>query len=262
MEATYINDIVDDKSYILGEIYMITNKLDGKSYIGQTVTHRLNHKRYRPYGYERRFKSHISEALCNNKKHQCSCLANAIRKDGSDNFEVTLLKRCHTNELDELEKQLIDQYDTIHPSGYNLAIGGNFKYRVAKDDFDVCETKVTPLPRQKPHAKDTIEKITTAVKKFRLENPEHMEEKYQQLKFKRDNKKMQALSEVSLNLPLEQYIHRHSSNNKQYAMVIVDKKRISFFSKYENYEQSKERALTFLKHVQTMNTNSTATLPN
>lgn len=53
---------------ITGEIYKITNLVTNKSYIGQTRTHRLNHGKYRPYGYLHRFNDHNSEAKSNKKK--------------------------------------------------------------------------------------------------------------------------------------------------------------------------------------------------
>ena len=49
------------------QIYKITNIKTKKVYVGQSVSHILNHKRYRPYGYYGRFKCHISEAFSNKK---------------------------------------------------------------------------------------------------------------------------------------------------------------------------------------------------
>ena len=70
-------------------VYEIKNNINNKSYIGQTLTHRLNHKRYRPYGHEGRFRCHISEAF-SSKKNQSHYLNNAIRKYGANDFTVEL----------------------------------------------------------------------------------------------------------------------------------------------------------------------------
>ena len=43
-------------------------KINNKIYVGQAVTHRLNKNKYRYFGYEGRFKDHISEAINNTKK--------------------------------------------------------------------------------------------------------------------------------------------------------------------------------------------------
>ena len=58
---------ISEKDKVTGEIYKITNISNGKIYIGQTRSHRLNHKKYRPFGYLGRFKDHISETNSNKK---------------------------------------------------------------------------------------------------------------------------------------------------------------------------------------------------
>ena len=103
-----IKDMIIDKKDIekirYVEIYKITCIITNKSYIGQTVSHVLNHKRYRPYGAIRRFNSHISEAG-SDKYGQCSLLNDDIINYGKNHFtlehylfvmkkmEVTLNKR-------------------------------------------------------------------------------------------------------------------------------------------------------------------------
>ena len=49
----------DEIDKVVGEIYKMTNTTNGKHYIGQTRSHRLNHDKYRPFGYLGRFKDHI-----------------------------------------------------------------------------------------------------------------------------------------------------------------------------------------------------------
>ena len=46
------NIILDHPTKRYCEIYKIINLTTGKIYVGQTVSHILNHKRYRPYGCE------------------------------------------------------------------------------------------------------------------------------------------------------------------------------------------------------------------
>jgi hypothetical protein len=81
-----------------GEIYKATNKVNGKIYIGQC-------KKYQGkfddvWGYEKRWKSHIYEAL-HSKDDHCSYLNNAIRKYGADNF---ILERiAEADDLEELD---------------------------------------------------------------------------------------------------------------------------------------------------------------
>jgi group I intron endonuclease len=245
----FIDKIHDNKDYVLGEVYKIVNKVDAKAYIGQTVSHRLNHGRYRPFGYMRRFKSHVSEAMCNRKKHQCSCLANAIRKHGVDNFEVHLLQRCVLDEVDDIETQLITQLNTMHPHGYNLAPGGKVKVARTTTDFERCEVDYTPQHRSAPRSEETRAKIGAAVREYREENVEETEGMYQALKEARNESKLLKFADVVLQDPLEQYIHLQTHGGVPCAVVKVDGIRTSFYSKYETYEESKNRALDFLNQV-------------
>ena len=98
---------------IEGVIYCFTNNINGKKYIGQTVREK------------ERFKEHLT----NNKQR----IDKAIRKYGIFNFEYTILERISgaSNDvhraLDFLEKQYIEEFDTMIPNGYNVLPGGNSK---------------------------------------------------------------------------------------------------------------------------------------
>jgi group I intron endonuclease len=116
--------ILDNKDDRCCEIYKITNNLTGKIYIGQAVSHILNHGRYRPYGCEGRFRCHISEAF-SSKKNQSHFLNNAIRKYGKEYFVVELLEYCPVLMSDERELHYIRVFDSLYPNGYNLKLGGN-----------------------------------------------------------------------------------------------------------------------------------------
>ena len=61
----------------MNEVYLITNRVNGKRYVG--ITSR---------GYQERFKEHIHDALNGSK----TILHNAIRKYGQDNFDIILLE--------------------------------------------------------------------------------------------------------------------------------------------------------------------------
>jgi group I intron endonuclease len=87
-------------------IYRITNKVNDKRYIGQTIQ-----------SLQRRFNQH-----CKGK----SVLSSAIRKYGKDNFIVEELAIAKSlEELNGLEKQYIIENNCIAPLGYNLQKGGN-----------------------------------------------------------------------------------------------------------------------------------------
>ena len=89
-----------------GIIYKITNKLNGKVYVGQTT---------RPL--TERFREH---AKC--KK---TIIGKAIRKNGKKNFAIEVLEECASQEqLNECEIFWIAHFDCKAPNGYNLTGGG------------------------------------------------------------------------------------------------------------------------------------------
>ena len=67
-----------------------------------------------------RFTEHCSDT-CSSK---CPKLYNAIKKYGKENFKIECLVECNDSFLDEYETKFIDIYNTLHPNGYNLKLGG------------------------------------------------------------------------------------------------------------------------------------------
>lgn len=96
-------------------IYIITNLLNQKKYVGQTS--RTFNERYKSSGVG------VSRVKgCESNSH----LASAIQKYGADNFKVEIVEVCGTKEeLNEREKYYIELYDTTNPQkGYNYCEGG------------------------------------------------------------------------------------------------------------------------------------------
>jgi len=113
----------------------MTSKTSGKSYIGQCVSHILNHKRYRPYGSKMRFYSHLSEAF-SNKKGQCKFLNEDIVKYGKNDFIYEILTVCTYEESDFYETQMIMKHNTIIPNGYNSTINGGGKKCITEQTIE------------------------------------------------------------------------------------------------------------------------------
>ena len=89
-------------------IYAITNNVNGKKYIGQTVN---------PY---KRWWQHKNNA----KKHLDDYPIHlALQKYGEDNFTFEIIE--WTTDYDNREKELINELNTISPNGYNVSSGGS-----------------------------------------------------------------------------------------------------------------------------------------
>jgi len=94
-----------------GYVYLLTNKTNGKRYVGQTTQQ-----------VERRWSQHICDAKRHGKKYP---LHRAINKYGKDGFEISVLaKACSIDGLNILERFFIGRLRTIVPFGYNLLSGG------------------------------------------------------------------------------------------------------------------------------------------
>jgi len=92
-------------------IYKVTNKLNGKVYIGKTV---------RPVDV--RWAQHLWFAKMGGG---CPYLGAAIRKYGSEAFEVEqLIQAISEDELNKMEKGFIQQFQSYRRElGYNLTLG-------------------------------------------------------------------------------------------------------------------------------------------
>lgn len=88
-----------------GYIYITTNLLNGKKYVGQ----------------------HAYSVFDENYKGSGIYLTKAIKKEGKENFKVALIEWCDSQEkLDEREVYWIDYYSAVESDNfYNLAKGGD-----------------------------------------------------------------------------------------------------------------------------------------
>lgn len=112
-----------------GEIYLVRNFENNKCYVGQAKKYVSQNNN--GWGTQGRWKSHIREALSGKKDH-CLLLNQAIRKHGVDGFEVTKLCDCLLTEMDDLERQYIQEYNSLAPNGYNVTTGGTSQKRSVK----------------------------------------------------------------------------------------------------------------------------------
>lgn len=91
------------------QIYVITNILNGKQYVGKTSRSLLE-----------RLAMHCDT------HSTCTYIRNAIQKYGKDNFTIKNIITAQDNEeANDIEKKFIKELNTLSPNGYNLKFGGD-----------------------------------------------------------------------------------------------------------------------------------------
>ena len=213
--------IMDEPTQRYCEIYKITNISSGKIYVGQAVTHILNHKRYRPYGHQGRFRCHISEAF-SQKKNQSHYLNNAIRKYGVEDFVVELIECCEISDANDKEIHYIKTFNTLFPNGYNLKNGGSVF----------------------THSDESKKRVSNGVinyykdKKF---------ERFKDVKILDDN--------------FDNYIKPLKRDNKQYGWyVYIDRRKADFGGVHISLEESKKNAIEFVNSLRELVSNASKLL--
>lgn len=125
-------------------IYKITNKVNGKVYIGQSRN------------IENRWLQHL-KAVDDFPIHR------AIRKYGFENFDFETIALCGRDELNRLEQFYVQEYDCIVPKGYNCNSGGNQN----KEMSDETKRKISEAHKGKhlgPHSEEHRKKLSEALK--------------------------------------------------------------------------------------------------
>jgi group I intron endonuclease len=204
------NEILDNPTDRYCEIYKITNLTSGKIYVGQAVSHILNHKRYRPYGHDGRFRCHISEAF-STKKNQSHYLNNAIRKYGVADFVVDLIECCEIVEANDREIHYIKHLNSLFPHGYNLKNGGSVF----------------------THTDESKKRVSNGVKSY------FKDKKFQRFK-----------DIIQIDDDIDKYIKPLNRRKEQYGWyVYIESKKADFGGVHISLDESKKEAKEFIIYL-------------
>jgi group I intron endonuclease len=121
-------------------VYKITNKLNGKHYIGVSINIKSRWSNHR-----------------NINSEKVSYIKNAIKKHGIDSFEFSIIEECHKDLFEERERYWIDFYQSM-TNGYNLTAGGSIRKELSEQTRLQMSAKSKGVPKSKEH----IAKITIA----------------------------------------------------------------------------------------------------
>lgn len=93
-------------------IYQLKNKINGYSYIGQSIN------------IYKRWREHRSAAFNQNSSDYNMIIYQAIRKHGLENFDFIILEECPAEQLNEREVYWIAYFNS-YKNGYNATEGGD-----------------------------------------------------------------------------------------------------------------------------------------
>lgn len=97
-------------------IYKITNTINGKVYIGQSID------------IQRRWNQEKNAAFNKNSHSYNLLLSQAFRKYDIKNFTFEVVEELSTEALNEREEYWINYYNSKVPNGYNIQSGGDYIY--------------------------------------------------------------------------------------------------------------------------------------
>ena len=124
----------------MGYIYRISNSINGKVYIGQTINDPEN--RWKDH------KKNVKDLSINRP------IVDAMRSLGIENFRLEVLIICDDESLDNIEIELIERYNSLVPNGYNFETGGHFHKRAS----EALREKLSQIHKKRFEHKETREK--------------------------------------------------------------------------------------------------------
>lgn len=108
-QVIYVFTTIQGGDILFSNIYVITNVINNKKYVGQSVD---VEKRWYSHKYTSKYETSIY-------------LYNAMKKHGLDNFKIEIIEsNIPLDKINEREKYWIRKLNTIRPNGYNLTLGG------------------------------------------------------------------------------------------------------------------------------------------
>ena len=102
----------------MGFIYLITNNINNKKYVGQTIG-----------SIQERWNQHLRATRDKGSRH----LYDAIKKYGYQSFSIQALEEVSNDQLNERECYWISYYNSFE-NGYNMTSGGESGYYHSSDE--------------------------------------------------------------------------------------------------------------------------------
>lgn len=202
MESSSESNLFIYEAYMI--IYKITNKLNGKIYIGKTGQ-----------SLERRWCKHLNEAKHHDKRH----LYRAINKYGKNEFSIEVIECCKLEVVSEREKFWIKHYNSNDQTiGYNLTEGGENGLRSEEYKARISQTLKTYFRVNGPPPNPTKGKFG---KQHHFYGKHHTHKTKRKLSVARNGKKYEDVMDIDVATELRQ-MHRDKwmgNNNPSFKDV-------------------------------------------
>ena len=194
---------------IYGIIYLIRNRINLKSYVGQTTQ-----------SFEKRMINHKTKSF-----NKYGVFYEAIKKYGWNNFEKYHIDTCYTNQndLDAMECHYIDLFNSKTKSqggnGYNIKDGGSRGKHSEETKQKLSESRMPFIGKNhpnfgKPMKEETKQKLSLAKKGIKLsdETRKKMSESKIGIKFSEEHKNKISKARLGKKNPF--YGKSHSEETK------------------------------------------------
>lgn len=140
----------------MGYIYKITNLINKKAYIGETIQ-----------DVNLRWKAHKNLAKLDKG---CPALKEALNKYGVENFKFEVLIICFDEDRLIYEKEYIKKYNTIAPNGYNISEGGVERGFTGLKHTDETKKKISNASKAQFANLEKRKEMSERMKKMNVEN--------------------------------------------------------------------------------------------
>jgi group I intron endonuclease len=217
-------------------IYVFTNKINGKQYVGQTIN------------IEDRYKQHRKDAK-NKDKRPNSIFYKAIRKYGFDSFDFKVLETdIDISKIHEREKFWIKELNTMKPNGYNLTEGGEgtFGYRHTEESKKRMSEMRKGVPG-KPKSEDVKKYLSELYKGRKLS-----EEQKKKISESKKGKRLSEEHKMKISETQKGRTHSEEHNrNVSLGLLNMDPEKKSEMIR-KAVETKKANGMDFAKHFREM----------
>lgn len=182
----------------MGVIYLRTNKVNGKKYVGQAVDIEQRQRTWKSINH-----------------YAGKAIYNARNKYGIDAFDFEILKECEDEELNQWEMYYIKELNTKVPNGYNMTDGGEASWIKGKHLSEEHKRKIGDGNKDKKRSEESKRKWSEA-HKGKLLSEGHRSKISEALKGRKPSKKCILKSiDVHKGKPLTEEIKKKISETKK-----------------------------------------------